>query len=62
MLASSTQALLSEALDHLVAALELLDAADAPGDIGARVDHARARLEEKLRGPLPPGAEPFSPN
>jgi hypothetical protein len=49
MLATSTEALLSESLSLLTAALELLDRADAPGDIGAHVDHARERTAEILR-------------
>ncbi len=40
--------LLVEALRLLTAALELLDCVDAPGDIGARVDHACQRLTEIL--------------
>lgn len=41
--------LMAEALENLVNALELLDKADAPGDIGAYVDHARERLSRTLQ-------------
>lgn len=40
--------LMTEALGLLVSALHLLDEADAPGDIGAHVDHARERLSRTL--------------
>lgn len=33
---------------HLAEALRLLDEADAPGEIGAQVDHARERICECL--------------
>jgi hypothetical protein len=40
--------LMTEALGLLVNALHLLDEAEAPGDIGAYVDHARERLSRTL--------------
>ncbi len=40
--------LMTEALGLLVNALHLLDEAEAPGDIGAHVDHARERLSRTL--------------
>ena len=40
--------LMTEALGLLVSALNLLDEAEAPGDIGAHVDHARERLSRTL--------------
>jgi hypothetical protein len=57
MLAPSRQAVLREALEHLVSALELLDRGAAPGDIGAHVDHARERLEGLLDGAARPSPE-----
>jgi hypothetical protein len=39
---------MTEALEHVVKALQLLDEADAPGDIGAHVDLARERLSRTL--------------
>jgi len=40
--------MMTEALGLLVNALHLLDEAEAPGDIGAHVDHARERLSRTL--------------
>ena len=59
MLGTSTEALLKEALRLLVSALDLIDRADAPGDIGAYVDLATERIREVLGmaargGDLPP--------
>jgi hypothetical protein len=51
MLGPSTETLLFEALKLLVAALELIDRAEAPGEIGAYIDHARARICEILGTP-----------
>jgi hypothetical protein len=42
--AADTEFLLSGALEHLRSALELLDRASAPGQIGARVDQAISEL------------------
>ena len=39
---------LAEASRFLIAALRLLDRADAPGEIGAYVDLAHARLHETM--------------
>lgn len=46
---SSQRMLLAEALGQLQKALELLDEADAPADIGAHVDLAICRLGERLQ-------------
>ena len=46
---SSQPKLLAEAMIQLQKALELLDEADAPADIGAHVDLAICRLEERLK-------------
>ena len=40
--------LMTESLELLVRALNLLDEADAPADIGAHVDLARERLSRTL--------------
>lgn len=40
--------LMTEALQHFVTGLDLLDEADAPGEIGAHVDMGRARLAQYL--------------
>ena len=48
MQARGSTALLREALSLLSAALNLLDEADAPGDIGAHVDLAHERLRETI--------------
>jgi hypothetical protein len=42
------QALMVSALDHLHAALDALDRADAPGHIGAHVDFAVHELNQAL--------------
>jgi hypothetical protein len=44
----STEQLLAEAADHLRVALKLLDAGDAPAQIGAHVDLAVHQLEAEL--------------
>jgi hypothetical protein len=44
----SSEALLSEATKLLASALDLLDRAEAPGDIGAYVDLALQRLRDVL--------------
>ena len=41
--------MMSAALEHLVAALELLDQCGAPGHIGSHIDLASHQLEEALR-------------
>lgn len=41
---------LAAALNHLILALNLLDASAAPGDIAAYVDLARHRLEDYMQG------------
>lgn len=57
--ATVQQRALRDALDHLRAALELLDRAGAPPQIGAHVDLARHQVERAL-GDL--GAEaPIAP-
>jgi|tagenome__1003787_1003787.scaffolds.fasta_scaffold14054258_1 hypothetical protein len=48
MEAPQPRELMTEALELLVNALHLLDEAEAPGDIGAYVDHARERLSRTL--------------
>ena len=40
--------LLSDAATHLRVAIDLLDRAMAPGQIGARVDHALCEIDELL--------------
>lgn len=45
---NSKQNLLASALFHLRSAIELLDLAGAPGQIGAHVDLAANQLEELL--------------
>lgn len=44
---------LSEALTHMISALELLDKGSARPDIGAHLDLAIARLSESLECPWP---------
>lgn len=44
----SRDKLLSDAATHLRVALDLLDRAAAPGQIGARVDHALCEIDEIL--------------
>lgn len=44
----SRDKLLSDAATHLRVALELLDQAAAPGQIGARIDHALCEIDEIL--------------
>ena len=39
---------LHEALSYLERALRLLDQADAPGEIGAKIDHAIHQLRDAL--------------
>ena len=51
MVAGSAEALLSEVIELLGAALDLLDRAQAPGNIGAHVDLARVQICELLRRP-----------
>ena len=46
---SSPNLLLGQALDQLRSALQLLDDAHAPGDIGAHIDLAVSRLEDLLK-------------
>lgn len=55
----SREGLLSDAATHLRVAIELLDRAGAPGQIGARIDHALCELDElvPLSGPLEANAE-----
>jgi hypothetical protein len=48
MQAQQPRELMIEALELLVNALSLLDEAEAPGDIGAHVEHARERLSRTL--------------
>jgi len=48
MEATSPAELMTEALELLVRALNLLDEAEAPGDIGAHLDLARERLSRTL--------------
>lgn len=36
--------LMTQSVEHLVEVLRLLDEAQAPGEIGAQVDHARERI------------------
>jgi hypothetical protein len=48
MQARGSTALLTEALSLLTAALNLLDQADAPGDIGAHINQAYERLRETI--------------
>lgn len=45
---SNKQKQLNDALHHMAAALELLDANEAPAQIGARLDHAMQELTEHL--------------
>jgi hypothetical protein len=45
---SDEQPQLGEALDKMVAALQILDELETPGDIGCHMDLAIARLEERL--------------
>jgi hypothetical protein len=45
---STRQAMLSAAHEHLNMAIDLLDRADAPAQIGARIDQARHELEQAI--------------
>lgn len=45
---SSANEMLGDAAQHLRAALDLLDRAGAPGQIGAWVDHAASAIDEIL--------------
>ena len=45
---SDRQQQLKDAVHHMAAALELLDANGAPAQIGARLDHAMQELTEHL--------------
>ena len=45
---SPAEVLLSEALALLTSALDLIDRAEAPGDIGAHVDFAMQRIAKVL--------------
>lgn len=58
MIDGSGDALLGEALKLLRAALDLLDRADAPGDIGAHVDHVLQRLRDLVDGSRDGGSRP----
>lgn len=58
MLARSKDALLNEAMRHLLAALQLLDRAEAPADIGAHIDHAGERIKAILSTLGRPAASP----
>lgn len=53
----SREELLPRALDHLRSAIQLLDLADAPGEIAAHVDLGACYLAELIEGqrmvPLP---------
>lgn len=49
--------LMSQALAHMRVALDLLDRAGAPSDVGAQLDLAIVRLEEQM----PPGPKSFRP-
>jgi hypothetical protein len=44
----SAEMLLSDAMALLTTALELIDRADAPADIGAHIDHALQRIAQVL--------------
>ena len=44
---------LQKALEYMQAALEVLDDADAPADIGAHLEHAITRMRDIPRGSLP---------
>ena len=44
---------LQKALEYMQAALEVLDDADAPADIGAHLEHAITRMRD-----IPPGSLP----
>jgi hypothetical protein len=47
---------LEQALSHMEAALDSLDAADAPADVGAHLDLAICRLREVLGKAVEPTA------
>jgi len=47
----TAQGLMEAALQHLQAAIELLDQAEAPGEVAANADLARCQLEKALRSP-----------
>jgi hypothetical protein len=57
----SARSMLAEALAHLQGAIELLDAAPAPGHIAANVDLAMNQLLDELGRPGGTGEGTFSP-
>lgn len=61
MLEPSAELLLSEALALLTAALDLIDRAEPPGDIGAHVDFATQRIAQVLGRSIPVEEESHSP-
>ena len=52
----SPRQMMSDALDHLQAAIELLDEADAPGQIAAHIDLAFHQLDRHLAVDPKPGS------
>lgn len=56
IMAGAPGQMMSDALDHLQAAIELLDRADAPGQIAAQVDLAFHQLDRLLAQ----GSKPMS--
>jgi hypothetical protein len=53
---------LHEALSYLERALRLLDQADAPGEIGAKIDHAIHQLRDTLATSAASNNRPGEPN
>lgn len=47
----SNSSILGDALQHLLRAIALLDAADAPGNIAAHADLAAQQLREMIAAP-----------
>jgi hypothetical protein len=59
--AASRELILADASEHLRSALQLLDLADAPAQIGAQVDLALHQLESELLHSDRPGTSGGSP-